>query len=237
MKRVLITGGSRGIGAATVAAFAAANWEVVFTYRSREDEANAVAKSAGLSARAIEMDLLDPTSITNALEKCDAANKGFDAVVHNAAIIQDAPFFFMEEKAWSDVIQASLNSFFHINKAVIGGMVRKRSGRIISLVSISGEAGNRGQTNYAAAKGALIAASKSLARELASKNILVNCVSPGIIETEMIKDLPEKEIKDMIPMRRFGRPEEVAKVILFLASDDASYITGEVLRVNGGLYT
>jgi 3-oxoacyl-[acyl-carrier protein] reductase len=144
----------------------------------------------------------------------------------------------MDEGQWSRVLDTSLNSLFYVNKLVLPGMVANRWGRIIALASISGEAGNRGQANYAAAKGALIATCKSLAKEVAGKGVLVNVVSPGLIETDMTKDLPIKdELKRLIPVGRFGQPDEVAKVVRFLASDDASYINGAVIRVNGGLYT
>lgn len=212
-------------------------WEVVFTYRERGDEARALADGLGPHVHAVRMDLLDVESIRAALDEASVSSLGFDAVVHNAAICRDAPFFFMEQKDWNDVIGVSLNSFYHINKAVIPAMVSRRSGSIVSVVSISGEAGNRGQSNYSAAKGALIAASKSLARELGPKGVRVNCVSPGIIETDMTSELPAAELKKMIPLGRLGRPEEVASVISFLCGEDSTYVTGAVLRVNGGFYT
>ena len=238
MKRVFITGGSRGIGAACVRHFAAQEWQVVFTYLSSKEESEKIASECGPHVQAVQMDLRNEASILSALGEAEAEAVGFDAVVHNAALTKDGPLFFMNKQDWNEVIQVSLQSFFYINKAVIPGMVRNKFGRIISLVSLSGEAGNRGQTNYAAAKGAVIAASKSLAKELAPKNVLVNCVSPGLIETDMTAHLQEHQnLKQMIPLGRFGKPEEVAGVVGFLASDLASYITGAVLRVNGGLYT
>lgn len=237
MKRAFVTGGSRGIGSAVVKQMATAGWNVVFTYRDRADEAQALADSLGVHVQAVRMDLLCPESIRIALAESSVVEPGFDAVVHNAAICKDGPFYFMEERDWDDVIRVSLNSFFHINKAAIPAMVSRRGGSIVSVVSISGEAGNRGQSNYAAAKGALIAASKSLARELGPKGVRVNCVSPGIIETDMTAALPVQEMRKLIPLGRLGRPDEVASVIRFLASDDSSYMTGAVLRVNGGFYT
>lgn len=215
--------------------------EVVFTYRQNKDLAQSLGTSLrdeGLKVSAIRLDLLDPAQIQAGIAQEIEARGGFDVLVHNAASTDDAAFFFMDEGQWSRVIGTSLNSLFYINKLCLPWMLEKRWGRIVGLASISGEAGNRGQANYAAAKGALIAACKSLAKELAGKGILVNVVSPGLIDTDMTKDLPIKdELKRLIPLGRFGRPEEVAKVVRFLASDDASYVNGAVIRVNGGLYT
>jgi len=240
MRHVFVTGGSRGIGAAIVRdLMARGSYQVTFTYQSRLDLAEALMDELGRPdhLRAVAMDLRNKDSIRAALAKALGDGPGFDIVVHNAAYTADAPFFFLEEQDWESVIATSLNSFFHINKACLPHMIEKRWGRIIVMASVSGEAGQRGQTNYAAAKGALIAASKSLAREVARKGVLVNAVSPGLIETDMTHSIPVAEVLPMIPVGRFGKPEEVAKVVAFLASDDASYINGTVLQVNGGLYT
>ncbi|RYF39985.1 MAG: SDR family oxidoreductase, partial [Cytophagaceae bacterium] len=185
----------------------------------------------------IPLDLSNRAQLKERMEESLAVDGGYDVVIHNAASNDDQAFYFMEEEQWNDVIQTSLNSFFYINKAVLPHMIGNRWGRIIVMASISGEAGQRGQTNYAAAKGALIAASKSLAREVARKGVLVNAVSPGLIETDMTAQLHLQDILPMIPVGRMGRADEVAKVALFLASDDASYINGTVMQVNGGLYT
>lgn len=182
------------------------------------------------------MDLRQPESIRLALSGF-LADGGFDVVVHNAGITADAPLYFMTEEQWNSVLQVSLNSFYYINKAVLPHMLRQRWGRIVSIVSRSGETGVQGQTNYAAAKAALVAASKSLAKEVAVKQVLVNAVSPGVIDTAMTADLPMEELNRRIPLGRPGRPQEVASVVRFLASEEASYITGEVIRVNGGFYT
>ena len=234
-----MTGGSRGIGEAIVKEFAADGHEVVFSYCNEAAPAEALAAdlcARGAAVAAIALNLNDVAALRKAITVA-TAERGFDIVVHNAASTADSAFYFMSEEQWDSVIQASLNSFFHINKATLGWMIERRWGRIITLASVSGEAGNRGQANYAAAKGALIAASKSLAKEVARKGVLVNAVSPGLIATRMTAGLPLGDLKQMIPVGRMGRPEEVAKVVRFLASDDASYINGAVIRVNGGLYT
>lgn len=212
---------------------------IVFSYCSHAEEAECLIEELGRPehVRAVQLNLHDESSIQAAIGKALDWQPYFDIVIHNAAATADSAFYFMEHSAWQSVIQLSLNSFFHLNKAFIPGMIQKRWGRIIVLASISGEAGQRGQTNYSAAKGALIAASKSLAKELARKGILVNAVSPGLIDTDMTAELDLPELLQMIPCGRKGRPEEVAKAVLFLASEDSSYITGSVLQVNGGLYT
>lgn len=240
MKNVFITGGSRGIGAALVRGFAATGvHRIVFTYR--QEAQRAAELQAELQDRAVvhalPMDLNDKASIRAAIDQALALCSGFDIVIHNAAATADSAFYFLDEEQWESVTRLSLNSFFYLNKAFLPHMISSRWGRIIVMASVSGEAGQRGQSNYAAAKGALIAASKSLAKELARKGVLVNAVSPGLIETDMTRELSLNELLPMIPIGRLGRADEVAKAVLFLASEDASYINGTVLQVNGGLYT
>ncbi len=188
------------------------------------------------SVKFFKLDLLKD-SIDEKIRRQTSEDGGFDIVVHNAGIADDAAFYFMTPDQWHSVLNVSLNSFFFINKACLAHMIEKKWGRIITITSISGEAGNRGQVNYSAAKGAMISATKALAKEVGRKGVLVNSVSPGLIETEMTKDLPPIDFKQMIPVGRLGRPEEVASVVKFLASEEASYINGTVVQVNGGLYS
>ena len=240
-QRVLITGGSRGIGRAIVQEFFGRDLDVVFTCRKVTDEIATWCTSLRgerKSVRAIAMDLLDVSQIQATLSQEIAEHGAFQIVVHNAAICSDAPLMLVDDDQWWNVMNTTLNSFYYVNKLILPDMLRARYGRIIGIASVSGESGNRGQTNYAAAKGAMIAGMKSLAKEVASRGITVNIVSPGLIDTAMTKDLPVLDhIKALIPAGRIGRPEEVAKAVAFLGSPDASYIVGEVLRVNGGLYT
>lgn len=231
----MVTGGNRGIGRAIVESLYP-NHRVAFTYHSRRQQAEDLCAALGPQVVCAPMDLRQPETIGQALSGF-LADGGFDVVVHNAGIVSDAALYFMSEEQWHSVLQVNLNSFYYINKAVLPHMLRQRWGRIISVVSRSGETGVPGQTNYAAAKAALVAAGKSLAKEVAVKGVLVNAVSPGVIETEMTANLPVEELNRRIPLGRFGRPEEVASVVRFLASEEASYITGEVIRVNGGFYT
>ncbi len=212
---------------------------VTFTYHSRQDLALTLLEELAAPDRikALPLNLNDKASIRDFCETISREDEGYDIIIHNAALNHDSAFFFLEEDEWTSVIETSLNSFFYLNKAVMPHMIQKRWGRILVMASVSGESGQRGQSNYAAAKGALIAASKSLAKEVARKGVLVNVISPGLIETDMTKDMPLSEVLPLIPQGRMGKAEEVAKAARFLASDDASYINGTVLQVNGGLYT
>lgn len=239
MKRVFITGGNRGIGAALVRHFARLRDHVVaFTYKQDERSANALLKELdmGDSVLAFQLDLNSETSIQKCLQSALEWQPGFDIVIHNAAAKADGLFYFLEEKNFFEPIQLALNSFYHLNRAFLPFMIEQRWGRIILLSSLAGETGQAGQTNYAAAKGALMAASKSLAREMARKGILVNTVSPGWIATDMTDDLVGPEQIKMVPVGRIGQPEEVAAVVGFLASEASSYINGATIQVNGGLY-
>jgi 3-oxoacyl-[acyl-carrier protein] reductase len=239
MKRVFITGGNRGIGAALVRHFAALPDHVVaFTYHQGSAAAEALIRGLDRAeqVRAFQMDLRDSASIESCLKQLLDWQPGFDIVIHNAATKADGLFYFLEEKAFFEPIQVALNSFYHLNKAFLPHMIQQRWGRIILLTSLAGETGQAGQTNYAAAKGALTAASKSLAREVARKGILVNTVSPGWIATDMTEDVVGPEQVKAIPVGRVGQPEEVAQVVGFLASNASSYINGTTIQVNGGLY-
>ncbi len=239
MKRVFISGGNRGIGAALVRHFADIPDHVVaFTYHQGIQAAEALIRDVNRpdQVRAFPMNLRDPVSIDACLKQVLDWQDGFDIVIHNAATKADGLFYFLEENAFFEPIQVALNSFYHLNKAFLAHMIQKRWGRIIVLASLAGETGQAGQTNYAAAKGALISASKSLAREVARKGILVNTVSPGWIATDMTDDVVGPEQIKAIPVGRIGQPEEVAQVVGFLASDASSYINGTTIQVNGGLY-
>jgi len=215
-------------------------YEVVFTYNRGAERAKAICeKWPEQRVKCFQLNLSDTASITPAMDKAIEQFGPFDIVVHSAGITADTAFYFMEPQQWHDVLTVSLNSFFYVNKACLKHMVQSRWGRIVSLVSVSGEAGNRGQVNYSAAKGAVIAASKSLAKELASRNITVNCVGPGFIDTDMTRALSPEQVdalQQQIPMGRFGDPDDVASAVRFLASKEAGYITGVTLHVNGGMY-
>ena len=158
-------------------------------------------------------------------------------MINNAGVTQDGMFMWMEESQWKNVLDVSLNGFYNLSKAIIQKMLRNRYGRIVNIVSISGQKGNPGQVNYSAAKAGVIGATKALAQEVAKRNVTVNAVAPGFIRTDMTKELPEDELKKMIPMNRFGEPEEVADLVSFIASKKANYITGEIINLNGGIYS
>jgi 3-oxoacyl-[acyl-carrier protein] reductase len=236
--RALVTGAGRGIGAAIAVALAEVGHPVILNYRSNDATAAAVKariEAAGGSAELCRFDVADAAASAEAIDKLLQDDRPIGVLVNNAGIARDNAFPAMSRDDWSAVTRTSLDGFFNITQPLVMPMVRQRWGRIISIASISGTMGNRGQTNYAAAKAGLIGATKSLSFELAKRNITVNAVAPGLIETDMIAAAPVEEIKKVIPMRRLGKPEEVAALVRFLASDDAAYITGQVITISGGL--
>lgn len=237
-KVALVTGASKGIGAAIAIDLAGNGFDVWLNYRSDHDSAKGVcAQIEGLGRKCtlLPFDVADADAVGKSLGVMLEEETPF-AVVNNAGFARDNMLFWMEPREWSDVLGVHLNGFFNVTRLVIANMIRKRRGRIINIVSTSGESGMAGQTNYAAAKAGLIGATKSLAKEVAGRNILVNAVSPGFIETEMVKDLPVDKILPLIPLGRMGRAEEVASVVSFLCSESAGYVTGQVIGVNGGVY-
>ena len=237
-KKVLITGASKGIGRAIALAVSEAGYAITAHYNRGKEEALALQKQVldkGGKIELIQFDVCDREDCRKKLEKWSEENNAFWGIISNAGISRDDSFPGMEEKAWDDVLHTNLDSFYNVLHPLIMPICRKKQGRIITISSVSGITGNRGQVNYSAAKAGIIGASKALAVELASRSITVNCIAPGIIETEMIKDAPMDLILPSIPMGRIGKPEEVAALAVFLLSEQASYITRQVISVNGGL--
>lgn len=238
MKRALVTGGSGGIGATICRRLAADGHHVIVHGNRSLDKAEAVVtaiRAAGGSAEAVAFDVTDRPATAAALETLLAAG-AIQILVNNAGIHADAVFPGMSGEQWDSVIAVSLNGFYNVTQPLTMPMIRTRWGRIVNISSVAGLTGNRGQVNYSAAKGALHAASKSLALELASRGITVNAVAPGIIATDMIEGAFDAEtIKQLVPMKRAGQPEEVADLVAFLASDSAAYISGQVISINGGM--
>ena len=242
MKYALITGASRGLGKAIAVRLAKDGLTVIINYQSNKEAAEDTLRQvqeAGGTGELLPFDVSDAQAIDKALETWSDNHPDdyISVLVNNAGIRQDNLMIFMQEEQWSRVLDTTLNGFFYITRRLLKDMMTHRNGRIINMASLSGLKGLPGQTNYSAAKAALIGATKALAQEVAARKVTVNAIAPGFIATDMTKELDEAELKKLIPLGRFGKPEEVAALTSFLASDDAAYITGQVIAINGGLYT
>ena len=237
-KSVLITGSSRGIGKETAIYLANNGYDIVLHCNKNIDKLNNVRteiESIGQKVRLLQFDISNRKICNEVISKDIEENGIYYGVVLNAGIAKDNPFPSLDDEQWDSVINTNLNGFYNVLKPIIMPMIQNRNGRIIALTSVSALCGNRGQVNYSASKAGIIGATKSLSRELAKRKITVNCVAPGIIDTEMISDIPSEIIKDIVPMRRTGTTKEVASLINYLMSEDAGYITGQVISVNGGM--
>ncbi|RME76761.1 MAG: 3-oxoacyl-ACP reductase FabG [Planctomycetota bacterium] len=238
-KTALVTGGSRGIGRAIALKLAKQGHFVLINFRSNykmAEETLAMIESQGGKGKLVPFDLSSPHEIQEAMEKILKKHSPIQILVHNGGIRRDSLLAWMKPEDWKTVVDTNLNSFYYLVQPLIQDMLHLKWGRIIGIVSPSGEQGMAGQMNYAASKGGLIGAIKALAKEVAKKGVTVNGVSPGFIDTQMLEGLPLQEIKKQIPMRRLGEPHEVAAMVSFLCSSEASYITGQIIGVNGGLF-
>lgn len=241
MEYALVTGGSRGIGAAISRRLAGDGLGVIVNYVSNGDAAAEVVsqiKSAGGIGETLRFNVADEAEVDAAIEKWEAEHPDdhISVLVNNAGVRDDNLMIFMESKQWHKVIDTTLDGFFMVTRRVLKGMLTRRKGRIINVASLSGLKGLPGQTNYSAAKAALIGATKALAQEVAPRKVTVNAVAPGFVRTDMTRDLDEDSLKKTVPMGRFGEPEEVADLVAFLASPQADYITAQTISINGGLY-
>ena len=241
MNYALVTGGSRGLGAAISKRLAKQGLGIIVNYRSNESAAKAVADEIigdGGIAELLPFDVSSEESVDMAIEKWEETHPDdrITVLVNNAGIREDNLLIFMQTQQWHNVINTTLDGFFYVTRRVLKGMLTKRFGRIINIASLSGLKGLPGQSNYSAAKAALIGATKALAQEVAARKVTVNAVAPGFIKSDMTKDLDEDSLKKLVPVGRFGEADEVASLVAFLASKDSSYITGETISINGGLY-
>ncbi|HRP58503.1 3-oxoacyl-ACP reductase FabG [Agriterribacter sp.] len=242
MKCALVTGGSRGIGRAVCIKLAAMGYYVLVNYKASGEEAQKTISSLrerGGNGELLKFDVGVKEQVTQVLGGWVGKNpeNNIEVLVNNAGVKDDVLLMWMKDEQWDNVINTSLNGFFHVTKLVLQNMLMQRYGRIINIVSLSGLKGLPGQTNYSAAKGGVIAATKALAQEVGRRNITVNAIAPGFIKTDMTEGLDEKQLRSLIPVSRFGEPEEVAHAVGFFASAESAYITGEVLSVNGGMYS
>lgn len=242
MKYALVTGGSRGIGRAISIKLAEQGYSILINFKSNEAEAKKTAElvqQKNVSAELMQFDVSNKSEVDRVLGGWIENNKenSIEVLINNAGIREDALMIWMTDEQWKNVLGSSLDAFYYVSRQVINGMLANRYGRIVSVVSLSGLKGMPGQTNYSAAKAGVIGATKALALEVARRGVTVNAVAPGFIRTDMTQDLNEADLKSLIPMKRFGEPEEVADAVVFLASSKASYITGAVLSINGGLYS
>lgn len=242
MRYALVTGGSRGIGRAVCVKLAQMGFFVLINYASNDTEAAKtleLVRECGPGGELLKFDVGNLEETGEVLRQWQTGHAGsyIEVLVNNAGIRKDNLLMWMEDDEWFQVLNVSLNGFYHVTRLLLKEMLVKKAGRIVNIASLSGIKGMPGQTNYSAAKGGLIAATKALAQEVARKKVTVNAVAPGFIHTDMTGDLDEGELKKMVPAGRFGTPEEVAALVGFLVSDQAAYITGEVISINGGLYT
>ena len=242
MKYALVTGASRGIGRAVSVKLAQMGFNILVNYTSNDaaaEEAARLVREAGTEAELMKFDVSSAEDTAAAISAWQQAHPEdyIEVLVNNAGIRRDNLLIFMEPRDWHRVLNITLDGFYNVTKAVLQPMLIHKKGRIINMASLSGLKGLPGQTNYSAAKGALIAATKALAQEIGKKKVTVNAIAPGFVKTDMVEGLDEAELKKQIPMNRFGEPEEIAALVGFLASPEASYITGECISINGGLYS
>lgn len=242
MKYALVTGSSRGIGRACCLKLAGMGYNILINYLSNQEAAQETAlavRALGVEAHLVAFDVADAVQVDEQLSQWMDQNpdEQIDVLVNNAGIRKDNMMFWMSNDEWHNVVDTSLNGAFYVTRAVLKYMMSRKFGRVINIVSLSGIKGMPGQANYSAAKAGVIGMTKSLAQECAKKRVTVNAVAPGFIETDMTQDLNQAELQKLVPLNRFGRAEEVADLVGFLASENASYITGEVISINGGLYT